>query len=481
MSSFRGVGIAMSAVFANQRALDVTGHNISNVNTPGYTRQLISNSGSFYQKIGYSGNGKMMQLGYGVDVQEIRQYRDEFLDRKFKKENTSLGYWGTRFSSVEELEAIFNDNSEDGLQAVMNNFWNSWEQLSKPTGGLTARAMVKENAIAFVETVKTMDNTLMNFRRSKDTEIKETIAKVNKMAKNLAELNLEIKKLESHGVTANDLRDQRNHILDDLSKLAKIQVVVTDSINVSLEGRMLVEGSQYEQIGLVPDSANAGFLRLVWASNGGRLDVTEGSIYSLFESRDVLVKGYREHLNQFVIGIAAEVNTLHINGYGVKNDTHRRFFVNTLNASDDNIDLSTIAYNPELNDYDNIAAGEEFGNFEDNRIALAIAELRQNDYYSAEGYDPSGTMRKYNFDEFYRNLISDLGNKGQEAFTAVEAQRLLVEQIEYRRQAMSAVSIDEEMSNMIKFEHSYNAAARVVNVMDEMIEMLVSRTGLAGR
>ncbi|HWR62674.1 MAG TPA: flagellar hook-associated protein FlgK [Clostridia bacterium] len=481
MSSFRGLSIGVSAIFANQRALDVTGHNISNVNTPGYTRQMISNSASFYERVGQSGNGRLLQLGYGVDVQEIRQYRDEFLDKKFKKENTELGYWASRYSSVQELETIFSDNSEDGLQAVMNSFWNSWEQLSKPTGGLTARAMVKENAIAFVETVKSMDNTLVNFRKSKDTEIKENITRINEIAKNLGELNLEIKKMESHGVVANDLRDERNYLIDELSGLAKIQVIVGDSFNVSLEGRMLVEGSRYEQIGTLPDSSNNGFVKLVWSGDGEKLEISGGSIKGLFEARDELVNGFREKLNEFVKGVAREINAIHITGYGTKDANQRYFFVNALGGSVDNIDLSSIALNPELDEYDNIAAAEEAYNYEDNRIALKIVELRQKDCFSAEKYDPSVTGSKYNYDEFYRNIISGLGNIGQEAATAVDAKKLLVDQIEYRRQAISGVSLDEEMSNLIKYEHSYNAAARIVNVMDEMLEIVVSKTGLVGR
>ncbi|HOE57341.1 MAG TPA: flagellar hook-associated protein FlgK [Bacillota bacterium] len=481
MSSFRGLSVGMSAVFANQRALDVTSHNISNVNTPGYTRQLISNSSSFYHNIGKSGNGKLLQMGYGVDVQEIRQYRDEFLDKKFKKENTSLGYWGSRFSSIEELETIFNDNSEDGLQAVMNNFWDSWEQLSKPTGGLTVRSMVKENGIAFVETVKNMDNMLINFRRSKDREISECIDRVNEIAKKIANLNLEISKIESHGVTANDLRDERNYLIDELTGKAKIQVYEGSSINISLEGRMLVEGSRYDQIEKVPDTGNSGFIQLVWKGENDRLEISGGSIMALFESRDVLVEGFRERLNQYVTGVAREINAIHITGYGIKDSAHRYFFINSTDGTANNIDISTIAFNPELNEFDNIASAEEAFNYEDNRIALKIAELRHNDYFSYDCYETIAANRQYNFDEFFRNIISDLGNKGQEAFTAVEAQKLLVDQIEFRRQAMSAVSIDEEMCNLIRYEHSYNAAARIVNVVDEMLELVVNRIGVVGR
>lgn len=480
-STFRGLSIGISAVFANQRALDVTGHNISNVNTPGYTRQMISNSSSFYQRLGQSGNGKPMQVGYGVDVQEIKQYRDEFLDKKFKKESTALGYWESRFSSIEELETIFSDNSEEGLQAVMNNFWNSWEQLSKPTGGLVARSMVKENAIAFVETVKSMDNVLTNFRKSKDKEIIENIGRINDIAKKIAGLNLEISKIESHGVIANDLRDERNYLIDELSKKAKIQVLEGSTVNIALEGRMLVEGSRYEQVGIVPDPGNSGFVQLAWKGDDERLELSSGSIKALVEARDVLVKGFREKLNQFVKGVAEEVNAIHITGYGVKDADHRYFFVNELDLSKDNIDLETIAFNPALNDFDNIASAEEAYNNEDNRIALRISELRLNDYFSNDNYETNLSNRKFNYDEFYRNIISDLGNKGQEAATAADAQKLMVDQIEYRRQSVSAVSMDEEMSNLIRYEHSYNAAARIVNVMDEMIEIIVNKIGLVGR
>ncbi|HYE83658.1 MAG TPA: flagellar hook-associated protein FlgK [Clostridia bacterium] len=480
-STFRGLGIGISAVFANQRALDVTGHNISNVNTPGYTRQMISNSSAFYQRLGQSGNGKIMQLGYGVDVQEIRQYRDEFLDKKYKKESTELGYWEGRYSSIAELETVFSDNSEDGLQAVMNNFWNSWEQLSKPTGGLVARSLVKENAIAFVETVKNTDNMLVNFRKSKDKEIAENIGRVNEIARKVAALNLDIQKIEAHGVTANDLRDERNYLIDELSRKAKIQVIEGSTVNIALEGRLLVEGSRYEQIGTIPDAGNSGFVKLVWKGGAEGLELSGGSIKSLVEARDVLVKDFREKLNEFVKGVATEINAIHITGYGVKDDTHRYFFINGLDGTANNIDLSTIAFNPDLNDFDNIASAEEAFNNEDNRVALRISELRLSDYFSDGSYTTNPTDRKHNFDEFYRNIISELGNKGREASTAVDAQKLLVDQIEYRRQSVSAVSMDEEMSNLIKYEHSYNAAARIVNVMDEMLEIIVNKIGLVGR
>ena len=141
--------------------------------------------------------------------------------------------------------------------------------------------------------------------------------------------------------------------------MAKIQVVIGDSVNISLEGRMLVEGSRYEQVKMVPDTTNNGFVRLVWESDNGSLEISGGRINSMFESRDVLVKGFWDKLNQFVIGVVEEVNAIHRTGFGLDGGTNRNFFVNAKDLSGDNIDLSTIAFNPQLNNYDNIAAGEE--------------------------------------------------------------------------------------------------------------------------
>lgn len=480
-STFRGLGIGISAIFANQRALDVTGHNISNVNTPGYTRQMISNSSAFYQKLGQSGNGNSLQLGYGVDVQEITQYRDEYLDRKIKRENTNLGYWDARQSGISELEAIFNDSTGEGLQTVMNNFWNSWEQLTKPTGGLTARAIVKESAISLIESVKYTDSMLTNFRKSKDTEIIENVNRVNTIAKRISELNMDIKKVESHGVVANDSRDERENLIDELSGLTKIQIVNSEELKIAIEGRMLVDGTSYDQIKVSPDSNLNGFAKLSWGSTGEAVSITGGKIMSLFEVRDELVNGFKSKLNELVKGIAAEVNTIHFSGYGTKDAVNRNFFVNELDGSGNGIDISNIAFNPDLNNFDNIASAASANNLEDNQIALKIAELRYSDAFSGDGYETNSTLRKNNFDEFYRSMISDLGNIGQEATTAATAQKLLIDQIQNRRQSVSAVSMDEEMSNLIRFEHSYNAATRVVNAMDEMLEVIINKIGIVGR
>jgi flagellar hook-associated protein 1 FlgK len=483
-STFGGLSIGLSGAWAQQKALDVTGHNISNVNTPGYARQGITHASATPSRYGQSGNGTMMTVGTGVDVQDIRQYRDYFLDQKLKRENQELGYWDAKKSSIEELETIFNDNSEDGLQTVMDDFWNSWSQLSKPGGGLTARSLVKESAIAFVETVKNLDAMLLNYRKNRNNEIKENVDRLNTIASNIAELNYDIKRIEGSGVVANDARDQRDALVNELSKLVKIQVIEGTTYNIAVEGLLVVAGENSTSIAAVPDMSANGYYSLKWGNTMENVDISGGSIKALIESRDQLIDGFRNRLNEFVKGVAGEINELHHDGsYGNVDDKERYMFVNTKDNTIAGLDISNIGFNPELEEVNNIAAAKSKppGNYEDNQNALKISEWRLKDVFTNLAYIGDVPTANMNFDEYYRSIITDIGLEGNKAANAADAQGLLVEQVEYKRQALMAVSLDEEMSNLIKFEHSYNAAARIVNAMDEMIEIIVNKVGIVGR
>lgn len=480
-SSFGGLSIGLSGAWAQQRALDVTGHNISNVNTPGYTRQGIINASSQPSYVGVSGNGNPMNVGTGVDVSEIRQYRDYFLDQKLRRENEQLGYWNTKKASIEELETIFNDNTEEGLQKVMDDFWNSWSQLSKAGGGLTARALVKENAIAFTETVKNLDMMLTNFRNNRNNEIKENVDKINSITKSIARLNYDIKKVEGSGVTANDYRDQREQLVNELTLMADVQVIEGDTFNIALGGMLIVSDTYDNPIAAVRDIASNGYYKIKWSKTMEDIDLKGGSLKALIETRDDLVDGFRNRLNEFVKGVAEEVNKLHFSGYGNIDNTQRYMFVNGSDNTSVGIDIGNIAFNQDLMEVNNIAAAKSAppGNFEDNQNALEISEWRTNDVFTETTYDSANG--KYNFDEFYRSIITDIGLEGNKAANAAEAQNLLIEQVENKRQALMAVSLDEEMTNLISYEHSYNAAARIVNALDEMLDVMINKLGISGR
>ncbi|SHI38578.1 flagellar hook-associated protein FlgK [Lutispora thermophila] len=481
MSSFGGLSIAVSGIFAQQRSLDTTGHNISNVNTPGYSRQIAIHSSSSPVQVGYTSAGTKMSKGTGVDIILITQYRDEFLDAKVRKNNKELGYWEALLTGVEDLEGIFNDYTDEGIQTAMNNFWDAWEQLSKPTGRLTSRALVKESAIALVESIKNTDQLLKDYRADKDKEIMENVDRINEITKRIGELNDLIIKVEANGAVASDFRDERNLLLDELSQLVDLQVVDGKSVTVMIEGRAVVDGKHVEQLKAVPDPSKNGLIKLVWERDNQAVEISGGRIKALFYTRDELVDSFRSRLDEMIKGLAAEVNSIHITGYGVSDDIQRKFFINSGDPTSDYIDMSNIAFNPELNDYDNIAAALNPPpyNYEDNVIALKILEIRDKKVFGDTKYDIS--QAKYDFDEYYRNIILDLGKVGLEASINVEAHNSVNTELENKRGGIMGVSLDEEMTNLIRFEHSYNASARMVNVMDEMIDIVVNRLGIVGR
>lgn len=481
MSSFGGLSIAVSGLFAQQRSLDVTGHNISNVNTHGYSRQSVIHASSTPQQIGYNGMGARLGKGTGVDAILIMQYRDEFLDNKIRRTSKELGYWEAQKSGIEDMEGIFNDFSDEGIQSAMSNFWNAWDQLSKPTGRLTSRALVKESAIALVESVKNTDQLLKDYRADKDREIVENVDRINQITKRVAELNDMVQKVEASGAIANDFRDERNLLIDELSALTDIQVFGSKSVTILIEGRAVVDYNNTEKLLAVPDPSKNGLMKLVWAEDKQEVIIGNGRVKALFDTRDELVDKFRSRLDEMIKGLAAEVNTIHASGYGVKDNIQRKFFINNGDPNSDIIDMANIAFNPELNEFDNIAAAlnPPSYNAEDNRIALKILELRGKKIFSSDSYDLGDD--KFDFDGYYRNIILDLGKAGMEATINTEAQISMMKELENKKGAMMNVSIDEEMSNLIRFEHSYNASARMVNVMDEMMEIIVNRLGIIGR
>ena len=480
-STFGGLNIGVSGAWAQQRALDVTGHNISNVNTPGYSRQGITHASSTPTRYGVLGNGNRMTVGTGVDVQDIRQYRDYFLDQKLNRENQELGYWEARKGAIDELETIFNDSSEDGLQSVMNKFWNSWSELSKPSGGITTRSLVKESAVSFVETVQNLDDMLLDYRRNRNIEIKDNVDKLNKITSSIANLNYEIKRSEGSGVVANDARDQRDALVNELSKMIKIQVIEGSSYNIAVEGLLIVSDDKSTPLVAVQDALDNGNYSIKWGKSLENINLSGGSIKALIESRDQLIDGYRNRLNEFVRGVADEVNIQHNLGRGNINNVARDMFINIKDNSGVGINITNIGFNPQLEDVNNIAAALSPypGNYEDNRNALIMSELRLKSVFTNTNYNALGG--KLNYNEFYRSIITDIGLDGSAAANAADTQGLLINQIENKRQSVMGVSLDEEMSNLIKFEHSYNAAVRTINAMDEMIEAVVNRVGLVGR
>ncbi|MBZ2174821.1 flagellar hook-associated protein FlgK [Schnuerera sp. xch1] len=499
---FGGLYISISGLNANKRALDTVSHNISNVNNPYYVRQSVIHAESRYSLDIING----LQTGSGVDVQQIRQIRDEFLDAKIRNEMAAYGYYNAKSEILGEIEIIFNEITSSGLQNVMDDFWNGWAELYKEPDSLTIRGLLHENAVAFTTTVNHISTQLDNLQLNLNREMLNKTEETNVILEEIADLNKKIKLAEGYGknISANDYRDVRNAKLDRLSELIPITHYENQygEVVVSLNGRSLINGDYFNPIDIQLNEKGHG--EIYWSDTGDKIELNgRGELGGYIDARDEDVVKYRERLNILVGELASSVNALHKLGADLKGNKEGEDFFKITDPSDP---AATIKVNEKLKDFSKIAVSES-GAEGDGEIAKAILGLRdvnlfkEYDEYDLgeDGYiykdlelgegstietvlkaiaDKEGSMT---LDGFYRDLILNLSLDRQASESMADNQDMLIRQIDGRRQEISAVSLDEEMASMLKYQHSYTANSRVINAIDEMIENIVNRMGVVGR
>lgn len=279
--NFIGLDTAVSGMYSNQKALEVTGHNISNISTPGYARQqaVLSTANTQYVANNW--------VEMGANIQEIRQIRNIFLDNIYRNEANALGYWEARYNSVKDLEAILGEPMLDGLQSSLNEFWNSWNELSKAPDSLTIRALVKQRGESLVYHLNHMGSQINKLQDDINTEIIKRIDEVNSITTKIAKLNDLVIKAQTAGNKANDYYDQRNYLVDQLSTLVKTEIREHPNghMDVLVGGYFLVSKTKQTNIVAAQNSALSHFVRPEVEGLGVEINVGLGEIQGLLESR----------------------------------------------------------------------------------------------------------------------------------------------------------------------------------------------------
>ncbi len=295
---FSSYNIASSGLYVSERGLAVTGHNLSNVDTVGYTRQQAMIESSHYIT-DYGKGGKIFQYGLGADIQETRQIRHTFLDNIYRQENTSLGYWETRSKTFQDVEAILNDPMGDGLQEVMNQFWDSWQELTKTPESLTTRALVRQRGQALTYYFNHIGTQLDRLQADLNSEIKVRVDEVNDITGQLAKLNYKIATEEINGDAANDYRDQRNLLLDRLSKLCDADVLEMQDgqVDVTLGGYYLVSKGTATKLYCEANPQNGEYFYPMLQGTTTEVPIKGGVLKGLLESRGEVpgIKGSYEN------------------------------------------------------------------------------------------------------------------------------------------------------------------------------------------
>ncbi|KHF29020.1 Flagellar hook-associated protein 1 [Anoxybacillus sp. BCO1] len=245
LSTFHGLETVRRGMTAQQQALYVTGHNIANANTPGYSRQRVN----FEQTPPYpfaSKNRPVVpgQMGTGVEGGTVQRMREEFLDVQYRGENMKYGYWNTRAEALYKMEEIMNEPSDEGLAKTLDRFWQSLQDLAVNPSNSGARSVVRQRGMAVAETFHYLSSSLKSIRDDIKNELDVTVKAVNSLARQLNDLNKQISEVEVHGYLPNDLYDERNRLLDELSQYVNVKVTPVPSGGSALkiaEGRFTVE------------------------------------------------------------------------------------------------------------------------------------------------------------------------------------------------------------------------------------------------
>lgn len=440
-STFVGLETARRALYAQRAAIDITGHNISNVNTPGYRRQRPVIEAT-------PPAPGALQPGTGVKVAGIERMRDQFVDTQIRHTLASLGRWEARQEILEEIQEVFKEPSDIGISAMMDRFWISWQELSGNATDPGRRTSVQQEAISLASAFNLAAAQLNETKADIDQNIKLLVHRVNTTASSIAELNREIVRGNVVGENVADLLDRRDYLVQQLASDVDVAVVEDNSglVHVTVGGRILVAGTDARE--LAEDAL-----------------ITGGRIKGLNEAANMIIPGYLKELDDLANALIEKINEQHMAGYDLFGNSGGVFFEGEGAAG---IRLSEeIEGNPGL-----IAAADQTDSPGNGRNALAMAQLK-------DGLTMVGGTAT--FRDFYGSILTGLGLETQESMRSREVYEGVLEQQKARQESVSGVSLDEEMIMLIKYSSAFDAAARLVTAVDEMLDRLINGTGLVGR
>ncbi|EPR14363.1 flagellar hook-associated protein FlgK [Ruminiclostridium papyrosolvens] len=540
--SFFGLNIALSGLYTAQRNLDVVGHNLSNATTPGYSRQQSIQSASNPLAV-MDGTG---MVGTGSQVTGVQRIRDTYLDFKYWSENVANGEWSKKAELMGEIQVTFNEPSNSGFVKIMDGFFDSLQELSKDPSSGAARSLVVQKATTLTKYFNNTATHFEQFQNDINDQVKTDVDQINIIASQIQLLNKQIYNYELTGGTANDLRDSRTLLVDQLSKFANIQAKEIsygklpngdDDIHfqITLGGKTLVDHFSATKLTVIQrttklNEEDIGNLYDIKWEDGNSVNVSGGELRGLLDVRDgkdgidgtPIYKGvpyYQKKLNEFVQTFAiafnegytkidsgyAHTGVGHIDGYGYDSNltdtnpapTDIRFFsmlgvgdtpissadliagvtvgetdpdyINQVVAQYNKLTAKNFSVSSDIIDNaNNIATSDADGQNGNTNILKKLMGIRSNQSLYKEGAP----------EDFMKSLVAGMGIDAQQAETFAKTQETLVKQVDNRRMSVSGVNLNEEMTNMVKFQQSYNAAARMIVTMGEIYDTLINKLGV---
>lgn len=437
---FSTFNTANKGLIVQQAALHTTGHNISNANTAGYSRQRVDMKADL--AFNYVGVG---QLGTGVKIDGVVRMIDDYVSKQIRQENSVFNKYNTKSDILGQVEIIFNEPSDTGINANLGEMFDSWQELSKNPESLTQKSIVVEKSKTLAQSLNHMSKQLNNLKNNTVEDIGKNVMDFNSTVDKLDSLNKQIFNVSIKGQVPNDLLDQRDMLLKDLSGIANISTGFDKygRVEISIGDQEVLKGADKNTMTVDVDQQ--------FKIGTENITIESGQIAGNLEGLDE-INGRLNDLNDFTNNMATMINAEH--------DPANPIFSDFSMAGTIKVNIAN----------DKIMAGNDINSPPgDGSRALKIAGLRNEKIGGPTGTTIEGS---------YTNIVTSVGISKQYADNMVSNQEVLLDHLMLRRESTSGVSIDEEMTNVIKFQKSYQANARVISVLTEMLDTLINRMGV---
>ncbi|MDI9635159.1 flagellar hook-associated protein FlgK [Kamptonema cortianum] len=453
---FAGLNMTSLALRGFQRAMDTTGHNIANVNTRGYSRQTVEfgtlpplNFYNFGQK----------SVGQGSFITSINRIRDHYIETSLNNATGNQGKYSQFAAGFRRIDAIYGEPSDSGIAQSLDRFFNAWSGLGSNPGDPAALAEVRMSGQVLTDRVRGKYRDLLNFEAQTTSSVNNTVDRINNLAGQIATLNKQIQQAIASNGTPNDLLDQRELAIRDLSKLVNVsrETFPDGTYAVYAGGFTLVQGSAARPFPTSFDATAGTFTdgSITYNIRGGEL---AGLLGTLNE-----VNTQKTNLDSLANELRTQINTPHMTGTNALGNTNVRFFNDVLTppqtgAIDFDLSVDVKA------DARAIAAGLS-GDPGDGSLAKLFAEMRGTQF---------AAIGNKSFSDFFQGIYVKLAADTNYYMAADDTEKAVVAQIENQRQSVAGVNLDDEMANLVKFQRSYQAAARALTVFDQTAEDLIN-------
>ena len=456
MSGIDILNIARDSLLSHQTAINLTGSNVANANTEGYSRQRAIFS----------------TMDPGVRIAGIERMYDQFLGVQINEQTNSLEGNEARQDALSRIEMIFNESGGGGINELLSAFWNSWEDLSANPSGQAERMMVVSVSQSLASLFRSYGDDLLDVQYDANSRVSGLVDEINSYAEDMADINGKVTQLAGTGSSSglNALKDGQESLLTSLAGIVDIHYTrnADDSVSIFLSnGLTLVDGNRSWELDTVAD-AQTSFNNVVFADDPAtsiNSAITEGSLAAYLEIRDTTVEGYLGSLDTLAASIATEVNTRHALGYDLDQNVGEEIFFFDVEPEVQEARYLKVS-EAIIADANKIAASATVNG--DGENAATMSALR-------DALTMNGGASTFN--GYYSSFTGEIGQDVDFVNRSVQHDSLLMTQLTGKREELSGVSIDEEMMNLIKYQTGYNASARLFAAAQELSNTLMELVG----